>query len=311
MPSEAEQAFQREIQMTLNTLDTPVLQGPSEPHSGFLRTDALINPAHYRFALKTTLAASLAYIIYTALDWQDIHTAMVTCYVAALGSTGETLHKLTLRIIGCLIGAAMGISSIIFLMPYMTSIGELMLLVFAGILVAGWVSSGSERSAYAGVQIGLAFLLTVLQGFGPDVEISVATDRVAGILLGNALLYLIFTKVWPVSSLETARAGMAEVSQKLKAYRESAKPLQTLTPSQAANLLGALGLVREQLLMRRFEPRTLRSDTDEATRLQHALHALEKCCIEAALDPHWAARQSAEPPLHATLAQPTLPRTTS
>ncbi|OXR49915.1 FUSC family protein [Pusillimonas sp. T2] len=304
-------AVRREIQTGLNQLDAPVPQGPPEPHSGFFRADALSNPEHYRFALKTTLAASLAYITYTALDWQDIHTAMVTCYVAALGSTGETLHKLTLRIVGCLIGAAMGIASILFLIPYMTSIGELMLLVFAGILVAGWVSSGSERIAYAGVQIGLAFLLTVLQGFGPDVEISVATDRVAGILLGNALLYLIFTRIWPISSLEMARAGLAEVREKLQVYGKNAQKLQTLAPSQAANLLGALGGVREQLVMRRFEPRTLHTDPHEATQLQQTLNDYELRCISAALDPQWATPPATEAPLHTSLATPILSRPTS
>src|SRR5690606_2461914 len=137
----------------LHQFYTPAPEHPLSPPSGFFYSDALRNPDYQRFALKTTLSALLAYIIYTSLDWQDIHTAMITCYVAALGTTGETVHKLTLRIVGCLIGAAMGIASIYLLMPLMTSIGQLMALVFVGTLVAGWVSSGSERSAYAGVQI--------------------------------------------------------------------------------------------------------------------------------------------------------------
>src|SRR5690606_24507434 len=131
----------------------------------------LSNPVYSRFAIKTTAAATISYLVYTAIDWQGIHTAMITCYVAALGTTAETVHKLTLRIIGCLIGAAMGVGAILFLIPHMTSIGSLMALVFAGILIAGWVSSGSERIAYAGIQIGLAFLLTILQDFGPSIDL--------------------------------------------------------------------------------------------------------------------------------------------
>jgi multidrug resistance protein MdtO len=308
--SATEQALRNTINTTLQNMDAPVPKGAPEPPSGFFRTDALSNPEHYRFALKTTLAACLAYIIYTALDWQDIHTAMVTCYVAALGSTGETLHKLTLRIIGCLIGAAMGIASILLLMPLMTSIGELMVLVFAGVLVAGWVSSGSERSAYAGVQIGLAFLLTVLQGFGPDVEVSVATDRVAGILLGNLLLFVIFTKVWPVSSLSFARAGISSVRARLHAYAQNAQAGQNLAPSQAAALLGDLNLAREQIVMRRFEPRELHTEENETTQLHRALSDSEAMCITAALDPSWTNHMANNANLHTDAAKESLPQTT-
>lgn len=42
-----------------------------------------------------------------------------------------------------------------------------MLLVFFGMMVSAWISTGPERISYAGVQVALAFLLTVLQGFGP------------------------------------------------------------------------------------------------------------------------------------------------
>ncbi len=269
-------------------LDTPVPDGPKDPPATFFRADALTNPQHSRFALKTTLAASLAYIVYTALEWQDIHTALVTCYVAALGSTGETVHKLALRITGCLIGAAMGVASLLLLMPLMTSIGELMLLVFAGTLIAGWVSSGSERISYAGVQIGLAFLMTVLQGFGPDIELSVAMDRIIGILLGNTLMFIIFTRIWPVSSLSAAQSQLMDVQEQLITLRLNAVPGQVLKPSQASALLGALNQAREQLAMQRFEPKQRHADTTDTDLLQRALNHTETLCVAAALDPDWS-----------------------
>ncbi len=66
-----------------NAVDT------SAPKASFLAADAFTNPVHQQFALKTTAASVICYLVYTALDWQDIHTAMITCYVAALGTAGR------------------------------------------------------------------------------------------------------------------------------------------------------------------------------------------------------------------------------
>ena len=129
-----------------------------------LAADAFSAPRHQLYALKTSIAAVICYLIYTGIDWNGIHTAMITCYVAALGTIGETVRKLTLRIAGCLVGAAMGVAALLLVMPHLTDVGGLMILVFVAVLIAGWVSSGNERISYAGVQIALAFLLTTLNG---------------------------------------------------------------------------------------------------------------------------------------------------
>src|SRR5690606_3066347 len=100
-------------------------------------------------------------------------------------TTGDTIHKLGLRIVGCLVGAAIGLGSIIWLTPQMDSVGGLMVLICAVGLLSSWVSAGSEKISYAGVQIGLAFTLTVLQGYGPTTDLSTAGDRIVGILVGN------------------------------------------------------------------------------------------------------------------------------
>lgn len=161
--------------------------------------DTFTNPAYMQFALKTMLAVFITYGIYTARNWFEIHTAMITCFYVALGSTGETLHKAALRIAGCLIGAAMGIASIVFLMPHMTDIGHLLLLVAAGSFLAAWVSNGSNLIQYMGWQMALAFFLCVLQGYGPAFDIDVATNRILGILIGNVVVTIVFLWLWPVS----------------------------------------------------------------------------------------------------------------
>lgn len=162
-------------------------------------SDTFTNPAYMQFALKAMLAVFVTYGIYTAGNWFEIHTAMITCFYVALGTTGETLHKATLRIIGCLVGAAMGVGSIVFLMPHMTDIGHLLLLVAAGSFIAGWVANGSSLIQYAGWQMALAFFLCVLKGFGPSFDIDVATNRILGILIGNVVVTIVFLWLWPAS----------------------------------------------------------------------------------------------------------------
>lgn len=156
-PPEFKQAEQcDEITLTLTQLAIPYQEAETElPKGSFFVENAFTDPVHQQFALKTTMASVICYLVYTAMDWQDIHTAMITCYVAALGSTGETVHKLALRIVGCLIGALLGMLSLIFIVPFMSDIGQLMVLVFTALMLSAWVSSGSERIAYAGIQMGL------------------------------------------------------------------------------------------------------------------------------------------------------------
>src|SRR4029077_16935232 len=66
--------------------------------------DALSNPTHWQFAVKTTLAIMIVYSVYTMLDWPGLLTSIVTVFFVALGSVGETVHKLVLRLSGAIIG---------------------------------------------------------------------------------------------------------------------------------------------------------------------------------------------------------------
>jgi len=166
---------------------------------GFFLPDAFTNPEHVRYALKTTAAAMFCYLLYLQINWPGIHTCFITVYMVSLGTTAETVEKMTLRIAGCLVGALLGTAAIVFVTPVLTSVLGLMALVLFGAWLAAWVAFGSPRIAYAGFQIALVFFMCVIQGAAPGFDLTVARDRTIGILIGNVVVYLVFTRVWPVS----------------------------------------------------------------------------------------------------------------
>jgi multidrug resistance protein MdtO len=176
-----------------------------------------------RFALKVTLAAMTAYLIYSGLEWYSIHTAMITCFFVAQENVGATIHKLTLRLSGAIIGAALGIGAILFVLPGIQSVGGLAILIAVVTLLATWFSTGSQRISYAGFQLALAFYLTVLQGYSETTKLYVGRDRVIGILLGNILMSVVFTSLWPVRAEPALRQALSRAVGSLAGLLRSGK----------------------------------------------------------------------------------------
>ena len=205
--------LQRELSRT--TAHKPAHAG-HKPRQLFV-PDALSNPAHWQFALKTTIAIMIVYSVYTLLDWPGLLTSIVTVFFVALGSVGETVHKLTLRIAGALIGGLLAGLSIVFLLPHFTDIGQLCALTAVVALFAAWVSTSSERLSYAGMQIALAFFMGLLQTYSPANDLTVLRDRIVGILLGNVVMTLVFSSLWPESAITRLRGALADALRAIAA----------------------------------------------------------------------------------------------
>jgi multidrug resistance protein MdtO len=270
--TEALQGFQYEIHLA---------QSQKSKHAGhkprrMFVPDALSNPAHWQFALKTTLAVMIVYAVYSLLDWPGLRTSIVTCFFVALGSLGETVHKLSLRLSGAIIGGLIAGVCIVFVLPHLTDIGQLSLLTAAVALFAGWVATSSERLSYAGLQIAFAFFLGLLQTYAPATDLTVLRDRVVGILLGNIVITVVFSAVWPESAITRLRAALAD------AQRGIAALLRAPVERTAARQRTVEALVRADRFetLSRFELEMLHGKMSPRAHMP-ALHNVERLAAAA------------------------------
>jgi uncharacterized membrane protein YccC len=229
-------AYGAGITVVLHLLFLPDTPGtgaiPPKP-KGLFVPDAFTNPAHVHFALKVTLAAMFCYVIYQAIDWTGIHTAFITCTFIALESTGATLHKGLLRIGGCIIGGALALFTIVFLMPHMETIASLVVVVACASAIAGWVATGSEMISYAGLQIAFAFFYSVFQGYAPDTDLDNVRDRVVGILFGLIVTGLVFQYIWPERTIDRLRDALRAALRQLARLLEIPRPETSIEATRA------------------------------------------------------------------------------
>lgn len=182
---------------------------------GMFLSDAWSNPAYVQFGLKLTLCAAIAYGAEMLTDWSGIGTCLITVFIVSFESVGETGHKAVMRISGCLLGAMLGWTTILLLMPVLTTLGDFLLAMAGPLFLAAWIKSGSERSNYVGQQIAIAFFACVISGYGPTIEMSEARDRIIGILLGDVTVFVVFTTIWPVSIAVGVRKDLGQAFERL------------------------------------------------------------------------------------------------
>jgi multidrug resistance protein MdtO len=166
------------------------------PHSLFA-PDAFVDPEHFKFALKGGLAASGCYIIYNSIAWPGISTAVTTCLLTGLSTIGASRQKQILRLAGAIVGGiVIGMGSQIFILPHLDSIVGFTVLFLLVTALASWFMTSSPRLSYFGLQVALAFYLINLQGFARQTSLSVARDRVVGVVLGLFMMWLVFDQLW-------------------------------------------------------------------------------------------------------------------
>ena len=166
-------------------------------------SDAFQNPEYQRFAFAGCLTATVCYVIYNAIDWPGISTCIITCIVTALSTIGTSLQKQFLRIAGYAAGGlAMGISAQILILPSIDSVFGFALFFAAGTAIAAWFATSSPRLSYLGLQITLAFYFVTLTDAKFQTDLTIARDKLVGVLLGIVAMGFIFDRFGTKSDAE-------------------------------------------------------------------------------------------------------------
>lgn len=193
----------------LGQMDPETPPAPAAKESSMV-ADAFSNPAYIRYALKTLLACMICYVFYSGVDWEGIHTCMLTCVIVANPSIGSTSQKMALRFGGAAVGALLALLVTICIMPWLDNIVELLCVLTPIFLLSAWIATGSERSSYIGTQIIVTFMLATVENvFGPSYDLVEIRDRAVGILIGTAVSALVYTFIWPESEARTLPKKLA------------------------------------------------------------------------------------------------------
>jgi multidrug resistance protein MdtO len=204
-------------------------QAPSEdmPGSKLIAADAFVNREHLKFALKGCLAVSACYVIYNSIDWPGMSVpVMLSCFLTAVSTIGTSRQRQVLRFAGFVVGGILiGMSSQMFILPYLDSIGGFTVLFVLVTALAAWFMTSSPRLSFFGLQLGAVYFVINMQKFARETSLSVARDRVAGVFLGLLMMWLIFDQLWSApASVEMRRAFISTLRLLAQFAREPASP---------------------------------------------------------------------------------------
>jgi multidrug resistance protein MdtO len=237
IPAAAE--LQRALRAFADRVASDAISGKPPASEPMLAADAWTNPAYIRFSLKTLLAVLVCYVFYNAVDWQGVHTIMLTCLIVALPSLGASTQRALLRLAGAGIGSVLALFMVVFVVPHLDNVVGLLLMALPVVALGAWISAGSEQIGYAGIQVMFTFSLALLEQFGPSTNLTEIRDRMVGILLGVGVATFVQMSFW--------REGEGDVLRQKLASMLRAIAAQLCTPRPDADTRDELPYAQRQL----------------------------------------------------------------
>jgi uncharacterized membrane protein YccC len=162
-------------------------------------------------AVKTALAAALCWWLVQRFGWRDGYWGSISAIIVLQSNVGSTVTASRDRILGTLIGAALGFSFSLFgAVPW-----NYILAVIAAVIVCGLLGLRNS-SRLAGVTVTIVMLV---QKTGP--RGSLARDRVIEVMLGIVVALAVTTLVFPDRARLRLRDGLAQEFLVLGAFFEA------------------------------------------------------------------------------------------
>ena len=151
---------------------------------------------------RGALAVCLLPLVWRWFSIEDFSQTAITSYVVMIVPpmvVSERRHvtiyeRMAHRTIGCLLGGALALLCVYL---FGTELPALVLTLAAGVWIGYSIQTGHEGISYLGTQFALGMLITLVQGPGPITDVTPGLERLLGIFIGSAMLYLLIL-LWPL-----------------------------------------------------------------------------------------------------------------
>jgi multidrug resistance protein MdtO len=223
IPAAAE--LQRAMRAFADLVASGAASGKPPASEPMVVADAWTNPAYMRFSLKTLLAVLVCYVFYNAVDWQGVHTIMLTCLIVALPSLGASTQRALLRLGGAGIGSGLALFMVVFVVPHLDDVVGLLLMALPVVALGAWIAAGSERIGYAGIQVVFTFSLALLEQFSPTTNLTEIRDRMVGIVLGVVVATFVQMSFWREGESDALRQKLATMLRAIAAQLRATQPV--------------------------------------------------------------------------------------
>lgn len=177
-----------------------------------------------KFAAKTALSLTLAYMLPMALGWPQPQTAAITVMlIAATGMVSESLQKGVLRIIGTMLGAVIGLT-LIALFPQDRMLYLFCVSIAVSLLLYLYNAYQGDSTLFM-----LAAVVTLMVFNGGDAEgaFLYGIDRTLLTAFGVMVYTLVGSLLWPIKAEDNTLALAKDVFSAHHATFEQLVPLHT------------------------------------------------------------------------------------
>ena len=120
-------------------------------------------------------------LLWSWLRLPSLVQAIVTALVTLDRNVATAQVRVTQRILGCLLGGAVGLVAAEFAT---SSLFAWSVILFGGIFLFSWLHLSTGHFSYVGTQAGVAYILAVVTGNNPPDTIGPVVDRIAGMTGG-------------------------------------------------------------------------------------------------------------------------------
>lgn len=267
------------------------------------------DPALVRYSLKVALAIVIGFVIGITTQRADLSVIITTVIIAGLPTYGATLGKMLLRLLGNALGGAIGLLAIIIVTPNFETLPIYMMVAFLGLFTAAYLGLGNGQFAYAGRQMGGAFVFT-WAGISPSEAITTPLYRVWGIILAMLVLTAVFILIWPEYAGDSLLPRLRKIlhatldlmpggadSLSVRKLHETSEGITR----ELADLLGIADDARIEGRSSRIDPDATVNASGTLRRIAHRLSAISRERIQAPLPPLSAQTEAARDRLLAAM----------